>query len=411
MVEEIDLRPYLAALIRHWKWVVGTAVLVFTSLFILLSFSPQNYQSSALVVITTPQRTVLTSLTTEELEPRLASVNQNSQPLRAATEIAFSGEMMEQVLAQLTPPIEGITTSEDLQKRLSVETVGDMSVLYLRAKMLTPQDATRVANIWAELFVEQANKIYANLDSTQIDFLESELTDAEANLTEANTALIEFQGRNNTLIFTNQLEELSEMYAELVNRQQEIQQLAQNVQALQTMIVNRDQTFPAGAADQLTALGLQLKTFEAETSVPLMVDTSTLTTVDRETQKILLDGLLEALATQSGLMQTRLIDLEARILHLQEQKQANSVEETLLTSRHSLAMETYLALARKLEEERLTVSNAGNGIKLAGRAVTPIQPMSSNRLELSALGAGGMVFVVVALIGVWEWWRGGQTIR
>ena len=52
MEEEIDLRPYIEALISKWYWIVGAAVVAGVVAFIVTSMLPPSYEATALVAVT-----------------------------------------------------------------------------------------------------------------------------------------------------------------------------------------------------------------------------------------------------------------------------------------------------------------------------------------------------------------------
>ena len=84
MEEEIDLRPYIEALISKWYWIVGAAVVAGIVAFIVSSMLPPSYEATALVAVTQPTEIV-------EFDARIRSVDE-TQPLKAYPEIAMSDE-------------------------------------------------------------------------------------------------------------------------------------------------------------------------------------------------------------------------------------------------------------------------------------------------------------------------------
>ncbi|MCZ7671650.1 MAG: Wzz/FepE/Etk N-terminal domain-containing protein [Chloroflexi bacterium] len=56
MEEEIDLKPYIEALITKWYWIMGAAILAGVVAFIVSSALPPKYQATALVAVTQPTR-------------------------------------------------------------------------------------------------------------------------------------------------------------------------------------------------------------------------------------------------------------------------------------------------------------------------------------------------------------------
>lgn len=409
MVEEIDLRPYLAALIRHWKWVVGTAVLVAGVTFLLLSFQPTTYETSVLVALLTPQQIELSSLTFETTDPRFDTVNQATPPYRAFPEIATNNDLLQAVLDQLDPPLQKIETVGQLRQYLETEAGNDQTIIYLKVRMQDPEEGVRVANLWGELFVQRANTLFNRVNVGQIDVLQEELNGVLADLETAEQELITFQGQNRLLVLTNQLNNLQQLQTDYLNRQRNLELLKQDIQFLHAQI-NATDSF--SFADQLTALSLQLKVFNAETAVPLQVQnapSAPLTYASRVEQIAFLDALITTLDVQSVAINTQLAELEPQILATQQEKQQTETKETRLRQAYHAIQETYTALSRKLLEDQLTNQRLGESVYLVSGAVIPELPIGSGRLLKTVLaGGGGLFFALFTLFAV-EWWR--KTIK
>jgi uncharacterized protein involved in exopolysaccharide biosynthesis len=68
--EEIDLRPYIAALIEKWYWIVGSAVVAAVVAFGVTSLQPPVYEAETAVAIVRSRTDVTfdTRIVTQEEE-------------------------------------------------------------------------------------------------------------------------------------------------------------------------------------------------------------------------------------------------------------------------------------------------------------------------------------------------------
>jgi uncharacterized protein involved in exopolysaccharide biosynthesis len=399
--EEIDLRPYIEAVVKNWKWVVGAAVIAGVTAFIVSLLLRPNYEATALAAVTEPGAVV-------EFDPRIRSVD-DGQPLKAYPEIALSDELMLLLLAEIKETTPDITSIEDLRKMLDASAGADDSLLRLTVTYHDPEQTAGIANRWAELFVTRVNEIYGNTGGDQLAFFEAQLADAETELTATEQALIEFQARNRAVILGNRLDALQQAQANQLEKQQQIASILQDTTSLLEQL-EQGEAAEAGYSDQLTALLLQVRAFGGSgdgenTAVPwqIQVDTSQLERVGREEQIAGLTGLHAALVAQLAGINAALEELEPQILEIQQQKQEVDTEASRLTRTQTVAEETYTALARKVEEERITSQDTGSGVKLVGRTAVPEEPVSPRKL-INAIVAGmlgGGLAIIVILFRQW----------
>ena len=99
MEEEIDLRAYVAVLIRYWKWIAGLALVAAVAAFVVSLLLPSSYEASAVVIITEPRYQM-------QFDPRFATVDQWTPAYKAFPTLATSDEVLQRVLASYTPPPE-----------------------------------------------------------------------------------------------------------------------------------------------------------------------------------------------------------------------------------------------------------------------------------------------------------------
>jgi len=92
--EEIDLRPYIEALIKKWYWIVGVGVITAVIAFIITSLLPPSYSATALVTIIDTREII-------QLDEGIEDVVGN-QPLAAFPELALSDEVLRVVIEKLS---------------------------------------------------------------------------------------------------------------------------------------------------------------------------------------------------------------------------------------------------------------------------------------------------------------------
>lgn len=414
MEEEIDLRPYLEALLRNWMWIVGTAVLAALLAFGLSSLVPSTYEATALIAVTEPRERL-------QFDSRIETVPDNN-PLKAYPELATSDDILQALLAQIAPTTDDIKTLAALRGRVEAKSGSDLSLIRLSARHSNPAKVSEITNAWAEIFVARANKIYSGQGEEQIRFFESQLEQARLELETAEQSLVDFQARNRLTLVSNQLDFYSQTQADYLASQRAVTVLRQDVQRLYDQLIAQSDSRSTTFADQLTLLLLQIKAFDsrfstnaaaAESTIPLQLQingTESLTGAGRSEQLAFLTSLIRTLEEKAAQVETELAELEPQILALQGQRQEVEIETDRLIRDRDLAQETYIALARKVDQERITSQDNTSGVLLASRAAVPVQPVSPRRLlNTAAAGALGLL-ISFSTVLVMVWWRGAKIL-
>ncbi len=401
MEEEIDLRAYVLVLLKYWKWILGTTVAAAVVALVVSFLLPPTYEATALVIIRQPQYMM-------QFDPRFETLTQ--QPAyKAYPDLARGDEVLEALFVRLNPRPAEIETLRDLQERVEAKAGTDPSVVRLTVRARDPQEAARIANLWAELFVAHANRVYGASDE-ELQQLEGQLAQAQAELEAAEQALIEFQARNQASILDARLDSLKSDQAHYLADQRAITYILQDIQALREQLARQPDERPASLADDLTTLFLQIKAFNAQASAPIQLQVNSAESLSNKSigeTMALLDDMAGALEAKSAEIGQRLEELQPQILSLQRQLQEIYTESDRLTRQQDLAKETYTALARKVEETRIAVQGAQSTARLGSRAAVPEKPASPRKLLNTAVaGALGLMLSVFGAFGV-EWWRSG----
>ncbi|GAB4279785.1 MAG: hypothetical protein Kow0080_32260 [Candidatus Promineifilaceae bacterium] len=400
--EILDIRLYVELLLRHWKWIVAGGFLAALVAFAVSFLMPEKYEATAVVLATEDQQLL-------QFDPRIQSES-GQQPLKAFPELAMTDDLVQQVMVSVAPLLEEPMTVQAFKRRLTAVAGADPSIIRLTAKAESPELAAQIADNWAKAFVDWGNSIYGSGNNSQLAFYEAQLTEAQTDLDNAESALVAFQGRDRRNIIDSNLSALQSLQEQYLAEQNDLQLLSEDIVRLQTQLANQT-TNSTTVADQLTALFFQLKVFNvsasAETVIPIQlnVDSATqLTTSSRSEQVAFLDDLLVSVNDRKDAIADALAALEPEILALQGERQQLQAEVNQLNRNLTVAEETYTTLARKVDEERISAEGQANNLRLASNAAVPNNPTNST-LTAVILAAIVGVMASTGAIFVAEWWQ------
>ena len=397
MEEEIDLRPYIESILNRWPWIVGAGIVSAMLAFIVSSFIPPKYEATALIAIVQSNDVI-------EFDPRFREAAEN-KPLNAFPELATSDAILTLVLNDINIP--EIKNIQQLGTKLSVDQGSDRSLLRLSATDQDPAIASHLANNWASKFVPWANAIYSDQDAEDAIFFEEQLIVAQENLEIAEEAFIAYQGINPSETISNTLNIYGFTQKAYLQEEQDLIVLRQDAEALRTQILAIDNQTNYDISE-LTALTLQLRTFHAEKALPILLNlsnTSDLESLSPADQIAFLDAIIEVIENRSTQVEMELEQLSPQIQQLQQQFQEADTEYVRLLRDLQIAEETYLALAIKVQEIRITVEDTSQSIRLASGATVPSKDVSSQKLVIISvatfLGLASSIFTLMLK----TWWN------
>ena len=231
-----------------------------------------------------------------------------------------------------------------------------------------------------------------------------------AELEAAEEALIDFQARNRSGILDNKLLALQQTQADYLAKQRQTDLILQDIESLlgQEGSIHSDQA----SIDQLASLVLQIRALggvpgSIETTMPwqIQLNVDGQSDLSAEEQRAIISNLHDMLFAQSKQIEERLEELEPQLLSVQQQKQEANAEENRLGRDYELSDETYTALARTVDEKRITSQDTTSGVKLVSRTAVPENPAGPRRILIAAgasllgiaLATGGIVLIT--------WWR------
>jgi polysaccharide biosynthesis transport protein len=401
--DEIDLRPYIAALLKNWYWIVGSGIVAGLAALIVSLLLPPTYEATALVAITRP-RYVL------QFDPRFQNVT-NIQPVyRAYPELATSDAVLQELRESRFVAADEQSLS-DLRQMASAAAGSDPSLVRLAIKADNPEAAAAIANQWADIYVQRANELFGNQSADQVAFFEAQLTVATADMEQRQAAITAFQGQNRSAILETQLLSYSEIQIAYLTRQQRLVLLQTDIQGFQEQ-VGASQT--TTAADQLTALLLQLQTFGVGETAVLQLQLSgseAVSALSPAEQQLLLANLATAVSAAIEQINQKLANLEPEILAAQAELQQLTGAYSRLEQDLTIAQQTYATLSHKLEEARLTTEGVGSEVQLASYAAVPEKPVGQSKAISIAIAAiVGLLFSMAGVI-LYQWSQETKIVR
>jgi uncharacterized protein involved in exopolysaccharide biosynthesis len=401
MDQEVDLRDYIAVLLKYKVWIIGLAVVASVATAIVSLLLPPRYEATALVAVAEPQYEM-------QFDTRIRSVSDNVQPpYKAYPLLAASDEVLAALIADLGETLEPEErTVQALQEKLRAQGGSDPSIIRLTVKNGDPRQAAMIANRWAERFVQAANDLYAQ-SSGELAFFVEQQAEAQAALDQADRALIDFQARNPADILETRLKDaLSGLDSDL-DAIRSFETTIQDTRALRERLRAHALTAPASPGDELTALLIQIAAL-TRTGPRIQLQLSAAQDLDDKTigdQVAFLDSLISVLEERLAQVRAQAQDREPEILALQTAHQEAQTEQDRLSRAQLIASDTLVSLARKAAEARIAAQDETGEVRLASRATPPDQPVAPRKTLNTLVGsASGLLVGVLAALGI-EYWR------
>lgn len=399
METEIDLRPYFRATSDNWYWIVGVAVTFALIAFGISSLPSPMYRSTALISVIQPQDEI-------QFDPRFENVEE-SQPLKAFPELAVSDAILAKLIVFANAQDSQLQSMDQLRQIVKAEAGSDPRIIRLIVEHENNETAYSLAREWTSLFVDAANMAFGRQGTELLAYYEVQLEHAETSLNLTEQELIIFQESNVRSGLAQRLTSLEQTSESALHEQRLIAKSVRNLLGLKEHLL-RQSTSVMTLADAMTAMEIQMEVFGLDlgSGVQFQIDQSgTLSNLSPEEQVAFLDSLLSVAMSKDEDLSLELNHLEPDILMLQGQIEQLRIEEDRLSRDRDVAEETYIALARKVQEERIATEEIDSIVRLIGVPIKSEQPISGNRFLTSAVA--GVVGGLLAVAVIWArvWWQ------
>jgi uncharacterized protein involved in exopolysaccharide biosynthesis len=447
--DEIDLRPYILALIRNW-WRIALVAILLASLALAFSMlQAGEYVATATVLLTRSQA----SLKLAEQFPTIQeNIYDSSSRMNALLTIAQSDAI---ALATLNSVGDRLPADkrelEEIKDRVEVTDKGDSILVSAVAE--TPELAAEIANTWARQAILAVNQAYSG--DQPLAEIESQLSSANQDYIDAQSSLESFIRDNQTTLLGKKIDEANNLLSEAVNdrawqisyyysRKQSMQDLKVKAEALKQQVGGGNRSSAGSIGDAIALLNMHSNAFGigetsnaralwlGQTSDNVIPDNSPRMTYDLQLTELAslndspssyagdLDRIIKQADAEISNAEQALNSLNrnllqgeasgiieaaaARIQELETRLENEQARQRELTSDRDLAWEAYQALVQKVTEIKNS-SQTTNQVTLASLAVPPQKPASRgilrNTLVAGMLGGFLALFWVAGSL----WWK------
>ena len=238
--EVVSVQWLAHALRRQWKWVAaGIALGVALALGIVL-FGERRYEAEAKILVETP-----TGMGLGGGSGLAALVGGGSPDLNTQAEVLTARPLLEKVQqdAGIDEPYR------DFAKRFRATPVRNTNIVEIKASDSTAEGAQRLAQLWAQNYLEHVRALYEQNPTALVEKLSRELENQEQRLQTLSQRLTAFLKRRQMVAPETELTKAVEKYADLLEqaRNLEAQRLAleRQIDALQKELQRQPRFYEA----------------------------------------------------------------------------------------------------------------------------------------------------------------------
>jgi capsular polysaccharide biosynthesis protein len=425
MEQEIDLRPYIVALMRRWRVIVLATLAVALLAIAVAALMPQAPQASANVLILATEARVRFDqrFTTDNPSPLTTPANQRTALIALASSTALEDQVKQQLPADFS--VEPLQPGA-LASQVRVSTEGDL--LSITVANANPERAQQLASLWAEQYVKLVNEAYGQ-DTTLIQNLQTQLDEAQQRYDEKQGELETFLGQSQLVQLEQQIKgiegvldgsrEASQMlYTQYLSRTHELELVLNDAQTLRQQVQEGQ---ASNVSQSLANLILQARAVSSTSGAPLDLRLESPTTFQQDDQATIasLDNLVLALqerrrqllvkstelakaiatggSTESGLTTEQRKQYEQDLTALNQQFEQVRATRQVLEQQRDVLRESLKILQSKLDEQRVAEGTSQAEVRYLG---TTMEPPSSllTRLALSGVAAAVVVFFLSVVL-------------
>jgi uncharacterized protein involved in exopolysaccharide biosynthesis len=447
--DEIDLRPYILALIRTW-WRI--ALIAFLAALVALGFSllqSKEYVSTATILLTRSRA----SLNLAEQFPTITeNIYDASSRMDALLSLAKSDAIASETLLLIGDKLpEDNRKLESIKSKIAVSNKGDS--IWISASAENPELAAEIANAWAGQTVLTLNRAYSG--DQPLAAIQSRLTAANQDYENAQSALEAFIQNNRITLLEKKIDEATNSLSEAINdrawqisyyynRKQSMQDLKVKAEALKQQLSSGNRSSAGSIGDAIALLNMHSNAFGlgetsnaralwlSETSDKAVPDNASRMTYNLQLTELSslddtassyaddLDPIIQQADAEISKADKALSDsyqdlfqgassdlvdaIGVQIQQLETQLESEQARQRELTSARDLTWEAYQALVQKQTEIENT-PQTNSQVTLASQAIPPQKPTPRgalrNTLVAGVLGGFLGVFWVLGSM----WWK------
>jgi uncharacterized protein involved in exopolysaccharide biosynthesis len=434
--DEIDLRPYILAILKNW-WLIAAVMVIFAAIgFGYTMTRPRGYQAAATLVLTRTR-------TTLALADRFPTVSEPVDPRArqdAIITIAQSEALAQAVAKKMGNALPKDISPKDLIKKIDITVKGDAMIV--TADGDDPAQAAALANAWSQQMLIAINNAYsAEQPASDVS---GQLDTARQAYEQAQKTLEDFLANNQIDLLKSKIDESRALFEAMggdrsysiryyYDRKHEMEDLLVRVEALKEQVANGATSKAAAIGDALAIInargpGLNANKDGLGSSKPVsntvnvqlqildpgnLADTTANSSADLDrviqiakTEAAAADDAIKTLSQNvtQGKGYESLNTVATQLRNYQSQYEAEKARQKDFTNQRDITLAAFQALSQK-EIELKNTAQASSYINIASLAVTPEAAAPRNTAKLT-LGAAflGLVLGMVWVLGK-EWWR------
>jgi capsular polysaccharide biosynthesis protein len=426
MEQEIDLRPYINAVLRRWKIIVGITCLTTIAAIIYTLLQPRlpSVSANALIIPTSSRVTLDQRFVTGEA-PAQTNINLQRQALLA---LANSNAVEEEVRKAL--PREMLPDMDEAGAILSMVNVrndGDLIAFTVSAE--TEEQALAIAEQWGKTYADLVRTLYGrdtelNDDLvTQLETQNQRFADAQGRLDQflQTSPLVQIDQRMRLLenLLTEAREGDQALYESYLNRARDLELIINDARTLQEQIVAGQTNVDLGTS--VAALVLRGRAAGGSLPIQLNIDDGTVLNQDSSQLQSDIDRLIAVLAERKvavlaeaeQLVSSTLSDgssvamspalrtsYEQELTNLRAQNEIQQSRRLLLEQDRNIALEGVQLLQRKIDEQRIAEASPQFTVRYISATINPPTSRLVSLVTRAFLGfiAGVMLSLIVVVL-------------
>lgn len=261
--EEIDLRPYIITLIRHWRIILLVAALAGGAGLALNWQRAKSYDATTTMLLIRSRA----SLSLAQQYPTVNEPLDLGSRITAYAAIINSDGVMQETIDELGDKLPASYKKlEDFKKLGAVYNRGDLLMLTVTTK--DSKLSTEVANTWAQHGIAAINQAYSGEQPASA--IQAQLQSVQQSYEGAQKNLEAFVKDNQIQILQGQVQEARTLFDNLSSeRAWQIEYYAQRKQAMDQIVVQAQalkQQLQAGSASKVAGVGDAIAVLKARAS-------------------------------------------------------------------------------------------------------------------------------------------------
>lgn len=261
--EEIDLRPYLLTLIRHWWIILLVAILAGVAGLALALRQAKTYESTTTLLLIRNKA----SLSLAQQYPTVNEPLDINSRLTAFTSILTSDGVVQETIDELGSKLPPAYTKLEAFRALGeLSYRGDLMMLTVTTK--DSKLSAEVANTWAQHAVNTINLAYSGEQPASA--IQAQLKEAQQTYAGAQKNLEAFVKDNQIQILGSQIQEAQTLFDNLSSeRAWQIEYYTQRKQVMDQVVVQAQalkQQLQAGSTSKVAAVGDAIAVLKARAS-------------------------------------------------------------------------------------------------------------------------------------------------